>query len=61
MLVSKPTYGGGAPLGIDLEAGVATIKIVRPTPAAAAGEPPAETEPAATESSESSQDTPDQD
>lgn len=27
MLVSKPTHGGGAPLGIDLEAGVATIRI----------------------------------
>ena len=43
MLVSKPTHGGGAPLGIDLDAGVATIKIVRPAPAAAednAGAPP---------------------
>lgn len=34
MLVSRPTHGGGAPLGIDLEAGVATIKIAAPrTPA----------------------------
>ena len=33
MLVSKPTHGGGAPLGIDLDAGVATIKIARPTQA----------------------------
>lgn len=38
MLVSKPTHGGGAPLGIDLDAGIATIKIVRPAP------PPAEDE-----------------
>lgn len=34
MLVSKPTHGGGAPLGIDLEAGVAKIRI--PARAAAA-------------------------
>ena len=27
MLVSKPTHGGGAPLGIDLEAGTAKITI----------------------------------
>lgn len=27
MLVSKPTYGGGAPLGIDLDGGVAKIRI----------------------------------
>ncbi len=27
MLVSKPTHGGGAPLGIDLAAGVAKIRI----------------------------------
>ena len=33
MLVSKPTHGGGAPLGIDLDAGTAKITIkakVRP-------------------------------
>ena len=30
MLVSKPTHGGGAPLGIDLDAGTAKITI-RPT------------------------------
>ena len=35
MLVSKPTHGGGAPLGIDLEAGVAKITIpARRTPPA---------------------------
>ena len=34
MLVSKPTHGGGAPLGIDLDAGVAKIKLTRPAPAA---------------------------
>lgn len=34
MTVSKPTPGGGAPLGIDLEAGVARIRITRPAPAA---------------------------
>ena len=33
MLVSKPTHGGGAPLGIDLEAGVAKITVRRPAPA----------------------------
>lgn len=27
MLVSKPTHGGGAPLGIDLDGGIATITI----------------------------------
>jgi len=27
MLVSKPTYGGGAPLGIDLDGGTAKITI----------------------------------
>ncbi len=61
MLVSKPTHGGGAPLGIDLEAGIATIKIVRPAPAPAVGEPPAENQPAATDPTEPSQDTEDQD
>ena len=30
MLVSKPTHGGGAPLGIDLEAGIAKITVRRP-------------------------------
>ena len=38
MLTSKPTHGGGAPLGIDLDAGVATIRITRPAPTAE-GEP----------------------
>lgn len=37
MLVSKPTHGGGAPLGIDLEAGIAKIKI--PSRAASPAEP----------------------
>lgn len=32
MLTSKPTYGGGAPFGIDLEAGVAKITVRRPVP-----------------------------
>jgi hypothetical protein len=32
MLVSKPTHGGGAPLGIDLEAGIAKITVRRPAP-----------------------------
>lgn len=32
MLVSKPTHGGGAPLGIDLDGGVAKIRIkAKPT------------------------------
>ncbi len=34
MLVSKPTHGGGSPLGIDLEAGVAKITVRRAAPAA---------------------------
>lgn len=38
MLVSKPTHGGGAPLGIDLEAGIATIRL----PAKPVAEPVAE-------------------
>jgi hypothetical protein len=38
MLVSRPTHGGGAPLGIDLEAGIATIRI----PAKPVAEPDAE-------------------
>lgn len=33
MLVSKPTYGGGAPLGIDLDGGVAKIRIKAKSPA----------------------------
>ena len=32
MLVSKPTHGGGSPLGIDLEAGIAKITVRRPAP-----------------------------
>ena len=31
MLVSKPTHGGGAPLGIDLDAGTAKITITPKT------------------------------
>ena len=31
MLVSKPTPGGGAPLGIDLEGGKAKITLSMPT------------------------------
>ena len=34
MLVSKPTHGGGSPLGIDLEAGLAKITVRRPAPKA---------------------------
>lgn len=33
MLVSKPTHGGGAPLGIDLDGGVAKIRIKAKPPA----------------------------
>jgi hypothetical protein len=40
MLVSKPTHGGGAPLGIDLDAGTAKITITPRTPPA---DRPAET------------------
>jgi Family of unknown function (DUF6191) len=43
MLVSKPTHGGGAPLGIDLDAGTAKITI---KPGVRADAPPA-AEPAA--------------
>lgn len=32
MLTSRPTHGGGAPLGIDLEAGIAKITVRRPAP-----------------------------
>lgn len=39
MLVSKPTHGGGAPLGIDLDAGVAKIKLTRSAPPAEPTEP----------------------
>jgi hypothetical protein len=38
-LVSRPTHGGGAPLGIDLEGGRAVFKM--PTPSTA-DTPPAE-------------------
>jgi hypothetical protein len=44
MLVSKPTHGGGAPLGIDLDAGIATIKISRPAPAVAPEDAPSDAE-----------------
>lgn len=39
MLVSKPTHGGGSPLGIDLEAGIAKITVRRPAPEPAEAEP----------------------
>lgn len=60
MLVSKPTHGGGAPLGIDLEAGIATIKIARPAPSTAAEDPPADAEQAASEPAQPAADPPDQ-
>jgi Family of unknown function (DUF6191) len=41
MLVSKPTHGGGAPLGIDLDAGTAKITI---TPRTEPADPPADAE-----------------
>ncbi|GAA1824640.1 DUF6191 domain-containing protein [Microlunatus capsulatus] len=49
MLVSKPTHGGGSPLGIDLEAGVAKITVRRPAPEPvdAAAADPADASPAA--------------
>ena len=49
MLTSRPTHGGGAPFGIDLDAGIARITVPRPaSPAAAvAAEPPAEEAPSA--------------
>jgi hypothetical protein len=34
MLTSRPTHGGGAPFGVDLDAGIAKITVRRPTPAA---------------------------
>jgi hypothetical protein len=37
MLVSKPSHGGGAPLGIDLDAGTAKIRIPPRTDSAASG------------------------
>lgn len=42
MLVSKPTYGGGAPLGIDLDGGVAKIRIKAKPPVEPEVEPQAE-------------------
>ena len=48
MLTSRPTHGGGAPFGIDLDAGIAKITVRRPAsppateePAPAEGQPPA--------------------
>jgi len=38
MLIVRPNHGGGAPLGIDLDAG--TAKISLPAPAAATEPPP---------------------
>ena len=39
MLTSRPTHGGGAPFGVDLDAGIAKITVRRP---AAAAEPTTE-------------------
>jgi hypothetical protein len=39
MLVSKPTHGGGAPLGIDLDGGTAKITIRPKQPPVADVEP----------------------
>ena len=40
MLTSRPTHGGGAPFGIDLEAGVAKITVRRPASVSGAPEEP---------------------
>lgn len=52
MLTSRPTHGGGAPLGIDLDAGVAKITVRRPAApaeeASDAGSPAAGAEPTET-------------
>jgi hypothetical protein len=34
MLTSRPIHGGGAPFGVDLDAGIAKITVRRPAPAA---------------------------
>lgn len=47
MLVSKPTIGGGAPLGIDLEGGKAKITISVPTAPQPDANEPEPTEPQA--------------
>lgn len=39
MLTSRPTHGGGAPLGIDLDAGIAKITVRRPAPVEPTTEP----------------------
>lgn len=41
MLTSRPTHGGGAPFGIDLEAGVARITVRRPADPGEAASGPA--------------------
>jgi hypothetical protein len=43
MLTSRPTHGGGAPFGIDLDAGIAKITVPRPAHAAPTT-PPDETD-----------------
>lgn len=57
MLVSKPTHGGGAPLGIDLDGGIATITIKAKTPPE---DVPAD-DPAAEATTEHAADTPAED
>jgi len=47
MLTSRPTHGGGAPFGIDLEAGVAKITVRRPAAEPTEPTAPTETEQAA--------------
>jgi hypothetical protein len=56
MLVSKPTHGGGSPLGIDLEAGIAKITVRRPAPEPEEAE--AEAEPATPEQPTAADDAP---
>ena len=55
MLTSRPTHGGGAPFGIDLDAGVAKITVRRPAAPAA---PAADTRAAEVETEAPSVDAP---
>lgn len=52
MLTSRPTHGGGAPFGIDLDAGVAKITVRRTGTSPDTGPDPAATDQGGADGSE---------
>jgi len=59
MLTSRPTHGGGAPFGIDLDAGIAKITVRRPATPPPAPDEADQPQPVETENEAAQREQPD--